>query len=48
MILASVATVVRGKLLYLNGACTFHTMIDLSRCNSQVNAWLSALHAVNP
>jgi hypothetical protein len=48
MLLASVVTVVRGKLLYLNGACTFHSMIDLSRCNSQINAWLSALHAANP
>jgi len=48
MLSASVTTVVRGKLLYLNGACTFHSMIDLSRCNSQVNAWLSALHAANP
>ena len=45
---ASVATLVRGKLLYLNGTCHFHSMIDLSRCNSQVNAWLSALHAANP
>ena len=45
---ASVATVIRGKLLYLNGVCTFHSMIDLSRCNSQVKAWLSALHDANP
>ncbi|MBI4189369.1 MAG: hypothetical protein HY525_02385 [Betaproteobacteria bacterium] len=48
MLSVSVVTVVRGKLLYLNGACTFHSMIDLSRCNSQVTAWLSALHAANP
>jgi hypothetical protein len=48
MLSASVVTVVRGKLLYLNATCTFHSMIDLSRCNSQVNAWLSALHAANP
>ena len=48
MLSASVVTVVRGKLLYLNGACTFHSMIDLSRCNAQLNAWLSALHAANP
>ena len=37
MLSASVVTVVRGKLLYLNGVCTFHSMIDLSRCNSQAN-----------
>jgi len=48
MLSASVATVVHGKLLYLIGTCTFHSMIDLSRCNSRVNAWLSALHAANP
>jgi hypothetical protein len=48
MLSASVVTVVREKLLYLNGVCTFHSMFDLARCNSQVNAWLSALHAANP
>lgn len=48
MLSASIATVVRGKLLYLNGVRTFRSMTDLSRCNSQVTAWLSALHATNP
>lgn len=48
MLSASVATVIRGKLLYLNGVCTFHSMIDLSRCNSHVSSWLSSLHAANP
>lgn len=48
MLSASVTTIVRGKLLQLIGTCTFHSMIDLSRCNSRVNAWLSALHAANP
>ena len=48
MLSASATTVVRGKLLYLNSACTFHSMIDVSRCNSQVKTWLFALHAANP
>lgn len=48
MLSSSVATIVRGKFLYLNGTCTFDSMNDLSRCNSQVSAWLSALHAANP
>ena len=45
---ASVTTVIRGKLLYLTGARTFHSMNDLSRCTSQIEAWLSKLHTTNP
>ena len=41
-------TVVRGKFLSLNGTCTFHSIADVSRCNSLVKAWLSGLHAANP
>jgi hypothetical protein len=48
MLSSSIVTVVRGKLLYINGACTFNSMVDLSRCNSYAKAWLSALHAANP
>lgn len=48
MVSSSVATVVRGKLLYIYGACTFNSMADVSRCNSYAKVWLSALHAANP
>lgn len=48
MLSSSVVTVIRGKLLYINGACTFNSMIDVSRCNSYTKAWLSKLHAANP
>lgn len=48
MLSSSVVTVVRGKLLYINGACTFNSMVDVSRCNSYAKAWLSKLHAANP
>ncbi len=48
MLSSSVVTVVRGKLLYINGACTFNSMADVSRCNSYTKAWLSKLHAANP
>lgn len=48
MLSSSVVTVVRGKLLYINGACTFNSMADVSRCNSYAKAWLSKLQAVNP
>ncbi len=47
MVSASVATVVRGKFLYLNGACAFLSMSDISRCNSHVKAWLAAVQAAN-
>jgi hypothetical protein len=48
MLSSSVVTVVRGKLLYINGACTFTSMNDLPRCNSYAKTWLSALHTANP
>lgn len=48
MLSSSVVTVVRGKLLYINGACTFNSMADVSRCNSYAKAWLSKLQAANP
>lgn len=48
MLSSSVVTIVRGKLLYINGACTFNSMVDVSRCNSYTKAWLSKLHAANP
>jgi hypothetical protein len=48
VLLAVAVTVVRGKFLSLNGTCTFHSIADVSRCNSLVKAWLSGLHAANP
>jgi hypothetical protein len=48
MLSSSVVTVVRGKLLYINGACTFNSMVDVSRCNSYAKAWLAKLQAANP
>lgn len=48
MLSSSVVTVVRGKLLYINGVCTFSSMVDVSRCNSYAKAWLTKLHAANP
>lgn len=48
MLSSSVVTVIRGKLLYINGACTFNSMADVSRCNSYAKTWLSKLHAANP
>ena len=48
MLSASVATIVRGKLLYLNGSCTFRSIEDVSTCNNLVKDWLSALHHSNP
>lgn len=41
-------TIVRGKFLFMTGTCTFYSVADVSRCNSLVKTWLSALHAANP
>lgn len=48
MLSASATTVVRGKLLYINGSCTFRSMEDVSICGNLIRVWLSALHDSNP
>jgi len=48
LLTTSVATVLRGRLVFLDGACATRTADDVSRCRHQMKEWVEVLHAANP
>ncbi len=47
LLTTSVATVLRGRLVFLDGACATRTVDDVARCRHQMKEWVELLHAAN-
>ena len=48
LLTTSVATVLRSRLVFLDGACATRTADDIVRCRHQMKDWVELLHAANP
>jgi hypothetical protein len=44
----SIATVLRNRLIFLDGACDTRTFDDIVRCRRNMQEWLTLLRAANP
>lgn len=48
MLTISIATVLRNRLIFLDGACDTRTFDDIVRCRRNMKEWIALLHAANP
>jgi hypothetical protein len=48
MLTISIATVLRNRLIFLDGACDTRTLDDIVRCRRSMKEWLALLQAANP